>query len=524
MAKVGQIIETKIDRWDGGIINDARDPRENVAKLVSNFDIVKNPRKMTPHNSSESGDDTSALERQNFAIALRTGTTYSLYALGVKSGASTAEVYYKDINTGGSNDLGDNSWTETANNESSAGAGEFNLFVYYAKTGMIYGSRVGRFIWEYDPAGSTAWNDSDADLTSYTNIGQGLVHSKDDILYVPYDNKIAKNDNGTWTTTALTLPSHLVITSISEYGNYLAIACAPLSGFGNSIVYLWDRDASLETLSESIDWGTGSLMILGEIDGELVGISQVGGAATITANMPGPSTAGSFGDRVIFRRLAGNKAVKFLELTGGSNTTKLPIAKQKIDNRLYFSMLIEYEGAVRDGVWSLGRNTAESPISLVHERTSNNNTALETGDNPQNFILVGDYVFITYSDSGTMTTTKTTSGSAYAHNAIYRSKVFDAGDSSLKKDLIGVSVMTEYLPSSGSVTLGYRKNEETSYTTILTHDADDEISDSAVNIESSGAALPKDYKEIQFELVATGANAEITGFSFRERVVGKRPY
>ena len=69
-----------------------------------------------------------------------------------------------------------------------------------------------------------------------------------------------------------------------------------------------------------------------------------------------------------------------------------------------------------------------------------------------------------------------------------------------------------FLPAAGSVVLKYRKDEETSYTTIFTHTTDNSLSHSAINIESSGATLPE-YREIQFRIESTG-NAEITSFSF----------
>ncbi|GAH30408.1 unnamed protein product, partial [marine sediment metagenome] len=89
---------------------------------------------------------------------------------------------------------------------------------------------------------------------------------------------------------------HLYITSICEFGNYLAIGAAPLSGLGGSVVYLWDRDSSLTTLSEIIDFGEGNLRVLEEIDGVLIGISSVGG------------TSDRFDDKAVFRLVSGNKA------------------------------------------------------------------------------------------------------------------------------------------------------------------------------------------------------------------------
>lgn len=522
---MGKIIETKIDRFDGGIENDSRDPKENTCRVVSNFDVFTNPRKMTPYRSSESGDSSAATRiRRNFCVAIRTGTTYSLYALGRQSAVNRLEVEYKDLTTGAVNDLDDTAWSATANNQSSSGTPEYNLFVYYQRTGYIYASTTAQIV-RYDPDGGDAWVDTHQALT-HTQIAQGLVHSKDDILYIPYYNSggyIARNNNGTWNTTALTLPVHYIPSSICEYGNYLAIACIPTSGVGNSRVFLWDRDSSLTTISESIDWGEGMLMVLEEVDGELIGISNKGGAATSFTGIPNGTVVTR--DKVIFRQLVGNRAIKFKEIqsnhAAGGATLQLPIAKQKVDNRLHFMMMIELNGAVRDGVWSIGR-TPGGPWTLNHERTVNNNTALDTGDAIRNFIYVGDYLFQAYVDTDAALS-KTDDGSTFSHNSVYESKRFNGGDSSLFKDLLGTTITMEYMPAAGDVTLQYRTDSTTTWTTISNDTTDNDISDSAVNIESSGAALPKEYKEIEFRILSTGG-AEITGFSFKEEITGKRVY
>ena len=372
------IIETKINRFDGGMVNDPRDPKENTCRVVTNFDILTNPRKITPYYDSESGDSgATTSQKQNFCIALRTGTTYRLYALGVVSGTGRGEVLMKDLTTS-SNDLIDGGWLTPNNNQSSAGAVSFNLFVYYAKTGLIYGVRASQYIWAFDPSSVASWSDSARDLTSFTNIAQGLVHSKDDILYIPYDNKILKNNNGSWTDAALTLPSHLYITSICEYGNYLAIAASPLSSVGDSYVYLWDRDATLATLSESINWGQGKLNILEEIDGYLIGISSIDGLSSVLT------------DRVVFKYYFGNTVRKFKEIRGMSVSGK-GIDKQKTNNRLYFLLTGTIGGATKEGLFSVG--LSEENFVLIHERTPNNNTA---SGGLKGFFIVNDFTFISY--------------------------------------------------------------------------------------------------------------------------------
>lgn len=508
---MGKTITTIVDRFDGGITSDARDTSEGVSSMLTNFDILTDTHRMIPYRNSESGDSAASTSlKRNFAIALRTGTTYSLYALGGQAAQpGRAEILYKDLTTGASNDLDDDAWASTSNNQSASGSTSFDLFVYYKKTGYIYGAKAGTTIWAYAPGGGTFDEDGSgvSASVSYTNIAQGLVHSKDDILYIPYDNKIAKNDNGSWTTAALTLPTHVYVTSICEYGNYLAIGCAPLSGVGKSVVYLWDRDSTLATLSESIDWGTGLLKILEEVDGILVGLSLAGGL--------GGATGITFNDRVIMRYMSGSRAVKLKEFIAGNTSTQLPIAKQKINNRLYFMMSISLRGATREGVWSLGRVNPSSPMTLVHERTPNNDTALSSGT-LYNFFVVGDFMFIAYISASVHNLTKTNDTETYTATSIYESKIFNLGESSVTKDLDGVSVMTEAMPTAGQIVLKYKKDEETSFTTIFTNTTDNSIRYSAHSIESTGSALPS-FKEIVFRIESTGG-AVVTGLKFKATV------
>ena len=378
-------IETLISSFTGGITNDPRDERKGMIRMVSNFDILTDAKRIIPYRDTESGDSSaSTSQKQNFAIALRTGSTYSLYSLGVKSGAATAEVLYKDLTTGGSADLGDALWSAPSNNQSSAGTGSLDLFTYYKKTGLIYGARAGTHVWAFSPSGS-AWADTHQALT-YTEVSEGLVHSKDDILYIPYFNAgglIAKNDNGSWSVTALTLPTYLNPTSICEYGNYLAIGCEPISGIGRSVVFLWDRDSSLATVSEKIDWGEGKLKVLEVIDGVLVGIS-VNGADQSRIN-----------HRITFKYYDGQGAVKFNELLSTTSPILLK-RKQKHDGRLFFMLRGTFSGAVREGVWSIGRALVGSPLAISHEQTPNNDTALTDNGVLKGFFKVGDYMLISY--------------------------------------------------------------------------------------------------------------------------------
>lgn len=515
---MGKLVETIIDRFDGGISNDPRDPRENVCQMVGNFDINTNPRKMTPYISSESGDSSaSTSKKRNFTIALRTGTTHSLYALGVQSANTRAEILYKNLTiSGATDDLNDFTWANTGNHQSSTGTSTaFDLFVYYRKTGRIYGARDGTHIWSYDPSGSVAFNDTEFALT-YTNIAQGLVHSLDDILYIPYDNKIARNDNGSWTDAALTLPVFYRITAIAEFGRFLAIAAKNIAGVGNSRVLLWDRQSTTNFLYESIDFGEGQLELIEELDGLLIGIS--------TKIAPSGTNLALNNNRIIFRSYSPAGITKILEINSGANAPSLALigGRQKRDNRIHFLLSITINGAVRGGVWSFGRGLSGN-FNLVQERTYSNDLGA-SGIDLYNFIYAGDFLFISYVSGGAFAMSKTNDDTSdYSAKSIWESRKFNTGGSSFKKDLKGISIMHEPLDSDGQIVVQYKKDEETSYTTILTNSTDNSISKSAINIESSGAALPKDYKEISFRIESTGG-AEITGLSFMEDIKQSRPY
>lgn len=523
---MGKIFQTIINDFSGGIVNDPRDTAEGVASMVTNFDILTDQHRMLPYRDSEDGGPTSVSDdKVNFCIGLWTATNpdqWRIFALGVTTaGGGIAEVAMKLVETtgGGNGDLADNTWLAPAANASGSGTMSPNFFVYYHRTGKIYVARAGT-IAAFTPDNSTAWDDA-AFSAAFTEIGQGLVHSKDNILYLPRFNDVGGANaksfitsyNGTSATAAaLTLPDHLIPVTICEYGNYIAIGCAPASGIGNSVVYLWDRDSSLATLSESIDWGEGRIRVLEEVDGLLLGISMIGGV--------GGATLTTFNDQIIFRYLSGNKAIKFKTLRG-STSSQLPIAKQKIHNRLYFMMSITIHGALREGVWSIGRSAPDGPISLVHERTPNNNTALSSGT-LNNFFVIGDYMFISYISSSTYGLSKTNDQSSFTATSIYESKILNGGDSSVTKKLLGVTVMTQPLPAAGQVVLSYKIDENISgstFTTIFTNTTDDSISRTAVNIESSGANLPE-YKELVLRIASTGG-AVVTGLKLQYEIISK---
>ena len=507
------IKEIKIPKPNKGITTDLRDDL-SYAQLLVNFDAHTFRNKLVPYRSSESGDDDANNRRlSNYAMAYD-GTNWNLYALGqISSSNSKANIVSKAL----ASQLDDATWTAGVQ-QTGAGVVNKRLFVYYHKTGKIYFASGTQYLMSFTPNGGAS-NETERDLTAFTNIAQGLVHSKDDILYIPYDNKILKNDNGSYANAALTLPTHYKITSICEYGNFLAIAATPLSGIGNSRVYLWDRDSSLTTISESIDWGDGLLHILEEVDGYLIGISYVGGSNILVNSV-----------KIVFRAYSGGQPQVFKELISETTTLSsasgdLPLWKQKVSKDLFFQMAIKLSGANRFGVWKVGRASLAEPFSVSLDRTPNNDTALASTATLEGFYLLGDYMFQGWFDT-THQLTKTDDQNNHAQTSIYETTILNFGDASKTKQLLSVTVMHEFLPTNGKIIVAYKKDEETSYTTILTNTTDNSISQTAINIESSGVSLPE-FKEIAFRIeftrdaATTGDIGAFTGLKVRVEEIEK---
>ena len=91
------IIPKQITDFSLGMTNEPREEDTRYCQLLKNFDAHTFRKKLVPFRSSESGDDApTTSKKKNFEIALRTGTSYALYALGVVSGTTDRdEILYK---------------------------------------------------------------------------------------------------------------------------------------------------------------------------------------------------------------------------------------------------------------------------------------------------------------------------------------------------------------------------------------------------------------------------------------------
>jgi hypothetical protein len=507
---MGKIFETKINRFDGGVSDSPREPSANKFSISKHFDIFTDSYKLSPYRSF-TADNNDQYGVGNFLFS----STGYLMGLGNKSGQTYPQIYVKN----GADKITDFWNTTTPTNfTGSRGAVNYNCFVEFRKSSSVSYLYFTTFDYlcrvKVDDTEVMAETFKDLLMTAGAT-GQGVVHPSTNTLYIPNNLKVVSvtvadvksND------AAPSIGSDLEIVALVPYGDNLAIACRGVQGKAHSQVFIWDM-VSTTSWVDVLDWGEEELMVLNNLDNVLWGVSQPPNYLDVFA-LEAQKT------KFTVRYYDGGKKAKiFKEVHCNKNATETTLTINRRTNfvykgRLYFTTYFPDATYPLTGIWCIGKNN-EGNYVLTMDRIYN---ATETVP-ILSVIYLGDAVWIAHTAEGTIW--RSNSPVSYNYPSVYESQIFNAGDSSITKKLIGASVQTEKLTASGQVTLKYRVDGATSWTEIFTN-ADDTnypISFEAINI--SGDTLPQ-FREIEFRIESL-YGTEITGFSFKYEVIDNRKY
>lgn len=498
---MSKIAEIKINNFSGGVSDDPREENATKFQISKHFDIFSQPNRLTPYRSleSDSNDGSTADGMKQYVVKdfLYASASAKLYGLGKVVASGVTKIFYKSDATTGN-------WTLPASSEGD-GAVQNGCLVEYKD--YLWGFQGTTQVWKWGVlSGSPSITNSAGTVATITSVAQGVI-AKDDNLYLPYNNKLVRViANGTVSDAVLTLPTNFKITSICNYGNYLAIGCAPISTYnGVSKVFLWNLTSS--DVQEVIDWGEGELRILENIEGMLIGV---------TDRYLNNATGAGKGSMIIQSYSGGSPQVEKEVFTQALSGKTIPLSKATRNNRLFWAAKIMTNSAgteYNEGLWSFGRKNALYPFALSLDIIDEN---IDT-DGIQGFGTAANYFFITHSNDGTID--KTNDASTYAFTSEYTSQIINFGDAGVEKQLLGISITTAPLPASSTVTVSYRIDDDTSYTTIGTMTTQGEVSRDIVNVESTGADFAA-FKEIQFKIQSTGG-AEITGFKIKAQYLNE---
>jgi hypothetical protein len=497
---MGKVFEQKINNFSGGFSNDKRATNFSKYGITRHFDTYSFPHKLVPFygTSPLAGEDkTKRIIKFVYAPTSNGGTTYRLWGFGgadVGALTNNIEVYY----------LSGGSWSQVGG-VFEGGTSNRNTSVFFYYKGYIYMWVNNAALSRCDVAGSIAFENAYKSITITSGVAEPVHHPSDDIAYFFVNNTVYKQSvagaiGGADLTLALTLPPDLKITCACPYGDYLAIGCAPVDAAAlgqKSVVYLWDRDSSVTTVTQRIDFGEGNLTHLASLDGKLIGVLNF------------------FATKCVIKQANGNSSVIINEIPSDSYSgLVMPATRAVKNNKLYFPLTAPQGSDAQRGIWSVD-SSGRATIAIVE-----NEVESASSKTYESVYSLGDDWLICHSgdfSTNLMGFYTGISGSGVAYYLVdvsqYETLIINGGDSSQKKKLVSVTAEFEALPVAGSVTVKYKKDAETSYTTIFTDSTDNDISHKAINIESSGDTLPQFY-EIQLRVGSIGG-AVITGLKVK---------
>lgn len=510
----------KITRFDQGISDDIRTP--DGISLIKHFDIWSNPQKLTPYRSSEADTATSvsSTDLEQYRVQdFQLGLDGKLYGLGRAAASAVPKVFSKADPTTGN-------WTIEATAQGT-GALIRGCFIEWQSNWYMFSGTNQVSRWNI---GGAFTNTVLTVGSTITSVAHGIVGA-DGNLYLFYNNKVVRvNSAGTATDDVFSaIPADMRITSVARWGSYLAIAVAygtsniaPPSG--RSQLYIWDYVTDT-TVSDVIDLGEGAVRVIGNIEGRIVAVLD----KYLTSNL-GLSKGSmvvkmwSGGAPQTMKEIVANQIVTADATAFPSTVTRFPRSVVIKDNRMYwaasvpFSLSTSTESTHHLGIWGFGRKSVNSPFTLnleiVEEATDTSNYYITSFGN------AGNYWFISHSAESAGKVTKTDDSANYTYTSYFETTVLNEGDSSLKKDLYGVTITFEPLPAAGQVVLKQRTDEETSWTTILTASTDNSIS---ASLSGASALLPKGWKELYFRVESTGG-AIFTGIDWKSVLKETAPY
>lgn len=485
--------EIIVEDFSGGIVNDIREQSSKGFAISQHFDNTTFPKKLVPFRDSQD-DNTTQVGIGNFAWD---GT--KLYGLGLKTSPLRAQIYQK---TGLTGTWGEPS-TATSGTVSDLVNNCFVIYKGYTYQFVLTGSLDrwqigGTYTDGYASLSFNGFTDGSALVT------QGIVHSKTDTLYMGYystsnGSRIFSDNNGTTQNIALQLPTNVIVTSLAEYGSYLAIGCRPVNGAGNSKVFLWDMVQS--DVSEVLDFGVGDLWILANVEGRLVAVMNEASSSDITFSKK----------KVYIKIYAGGSPTLFKSLED-TDLSLLGLLGYKPYysniNGLTFG-LYSTGSRVPTGLYTFSRGAGGQEYQITSSRLIHNNTVIT---NLVGIYKVGDVVFTSYNYVADTSSNvgRTEESEIYNNTAFIETVKYNCGSINKNKRLVGISVSHEPLSSGQTVSVYYKKDSETTYTLIDSNTAVDSVFKEYISIASTAKNLPE-FHEIQFRIESTGG-AVITGW------------
>lgn len=519
-----------IEQFDGGIQRDVRSRTVGGCAMSRHFDHTVAPNKLVPRRDYESHNDlngvTDGIEARTITclgyadsdgLYDSTGTSHNDIVIGIgkKASGTGCAVFFTEIDGDTAGWLSGYDGTTTILETSDVDPDHGPLVEVPATSSVFFfpsntGDDIGLLDFSYPIT-------LDGDIAVTDNEGGNWDHVRgpDANYYITRwvtrrstgtgTNCIDQvNSNGTVTEDVFCVQPSTSIMNLARNGNYLGLMCVDFSRDGQPYSELQIWDTVNDDPISIIPWGPGRTYWLEEIDGDWLAVTA--------EHFMFDERFGNGDYRMVLRASRGGAPAEITSIPafGAIETAEIiPRTHKRADEFLFYARLPldATPSTYEEGLWSVRKSASgQYALTLAYDTSSLGVV--------QSWIGVGNHAYFihdtTYSASRINTSESYTITSSY--ETLYNPEMPQA-DYFREKVLETFRIKCEPLPADGQIVVKYRKDEETSWTTIATITTDDLITHEITNIESTGAPLP-DFKEIQFRLESTGG-AVIVGYEYR---------
>ena len=417
----------------------------------------------------------------------------TMRAVGSKEDGTGSKLFEKASPTA----LG---WEATDNGE-----GADDLF---ANTLLV---RNGSTSWFATTASSTTYlakNDGTTTTDKAATLSSSLLETTNDYLFVEQalDGKYYANtgnddviDLGTVSVTDPICNTIDTITDLQQGDAQLALV--GYNTFPHTGVFsIWDLTANPNEVLYRYALGTGIPRVVGRIGGQW-GIVIDEGIGLGSQSQLAETTNGVYTMNVAL--ISGSEVMSYVRLEAATNTNGKVVSSRGThrDAILFYARLPQdaVPTVYKEGVWAFGLNKRGAPALSLLLDTANLGSI-------EKHYPVGYHHFFAHASDGSVSRLNSLT-ETYDETCVYESLCFGA-DTPNKKQLKGVSVVTDPLPVGGSVVLKFRTIPTSGWTTLGSSTEDGRTSHTFTRID--GVPIGS-FPEIQFRLETIGS-AAVRGF------------
>lgn len=501
-----------IKRWDGGVaqserpetINEHADNNDTFPGSNGGFNVFADPFKLTKLTSPTVNETASGASVTSgecpVTDAVKRDTDGKIIGVGATSasGSSLFRFYRKDSNITGTWQQNSDTTSSLGVDLSSAGGPYVVLYKtnFYGFVTNVFSAVSRLYLYNSDSSHTLVGSISDYSL-NYRTV-KPIVHSQDKYMYMAAGKTIATFTGATSTTTftasAFTTPYE--ITSICEYGTYLAVLMQSPEG---GIIGLWDRSNST-LFADTFKVDNGYAAIIENIDGYLTTVSQTpydpySGSIPVTYSYAGTVNVRMYIGgtmKLIKKAKLGNNEV--------NSTQSLLNTKMLRDGRLYFSTNSNF-------LWSFGTNREGSYILARDYQAARTNRSIITINS---FFSLGEYLFVCQRTStgspseGLLQRTDSTFGSDASYYATPINPSMPLEHRGKLKKLTKVYIKVTSLTTSGNVEVKYGYDSNGSTTTVISESVTayrPKVYEAAAELGGTEFATSRDF---MFQISITG--------------------